>query len=149
LTDDAPLDDPASRRALIATILREQGAASQGALAQALKKRGVRASQPVLSRDLRALGAVKRDGAYSLTAEEVRVTPLAALRPLLRSVRAAGPHMVIIACEPGAASSLARALEAEALDGVAGTLAGDDTIFVAVSSPAAAKRVQQHVAALL
>ncbi len=138
----------AARRSLIAHLLRESGAASQAELAYALKKRGVRASQPVLSRDLRALGAVKKDGAYRL-AEEQRVTPLAALRPLLRSVRLAGPHMVIVACEPGSASSLARALEAAALDGIAGTLAGDDTIFVAVASSAAARRVQQHVAALL
>lgn len=143
-----PLETPVARRALLADILREAGAATQAELAQALKRRGVRASQPVLSRDLRALGAVKRDGSYRM-AEEQRVTPLAALRPLLRSVRLAGPHMVIVNCEPGSASSLARALEAENLDSIAGTLAGDDTIFIAVPSVAAAKRVQQHVAALL
>lgn len=142
------MDPVASRRSLIADLLRQSGASSQGALAFALRKRGVRVSQPVLSRDLAALGAVKQDGVYRLAAEQ-RVTPLAALRPLLRGVQRAGPHLVVVACEPGSASSLARALEAEAIEGVVGTLAGDDTIFVAVAAAAAARRVQQHVAGLL
>ena len=138
----------AARRALLRQLLEDGGAATQAELLAALAKLGVQASQPVLSRDLRALGAVKSGGAYALPAE-ARVTPLDALRPLLRACRAAGPHLVVVHCEPGAASSLARALEAEALDGVAGTIAGDDTIFVAVASLQAGRQVQRRIRALL
>lgn len=141
------LETPAARRTLLATLLRESGAASQAELGAALRRRGVRASQPVLSRDLRALGAVKKDGAYRLAGEE-RVTPLDSLRPLLRSVREAG-NLVVILAEPGAASAIARALEAEQIEGVAGTLAGDDTVFVAVAHRRGARAVRERVAALL
>lgn len=142
------METPSARRQLLAELLREAGAANQAELQAALKKRGVRASQPVLSRDLRALGAVKRDGAYRLE-EEQRVTPLDSLRPLLRGMREAGPNLLILACEPGAANAIARALEAEAIPGVAGTLAGDDTVFVAVGQRKAARAVRERVGALL
>lgn len=142
------MDTPAARRALLANILRESGAATQAELALALKRRGVRTSQPVLSRDLRALGAVKQDGAYHL-ADAQRVTPLDSLRPLLRGLRDAGPNLLIIACEPGSASAIARALEAEAIPGMAGTLAGDDTIFIAVEQRKAARAIRDRVGALL
>ena len=122
--------------------------ATQAELLAALEHRGVSASQPVLSRDLRALGAVKAAGAYSLPAEE-RVTPLDDLCALLRGVDTAGPHMIVIHCEPGAAGSLARALEAESLAGVAGTIAGDDTIFVALTSHEGGRAVQRRVRSLL
>lgn len=138
----------AARRALLQQLLEAGTASTQAELLLALERRGVSASQPVLSRDLRALGAVKAAGAYSLP-PEARVTPLDALRPLLRGCRAAGSHMMVIRCEPGAASSLARALEAEGLDGIAGTIAGDDTIFVAVSSKETGRRVQRRIQSLL
>jgi transcriptional regulator of arginine metabolism len=138
----------AARRTLLRLLLEQGTASTQEELLLALERRGVHASQPVLSRDLRALGAVKAAGAYSLPAEP-RVTPLDALRPLLRGCRASGTHLIVVHCEPGAASSLARALEAEHLDGIAGTIAGDDTIFVAVSSKEAGRRVQRRIQSLL
>lgn len=138
----------AARRALLQQLLEAGDAATQAELRAALSRHGVEVSQPVLSRDLRALGAVKAGGAYALPAE-ARVTPLDALRPLLRGCRAAGPHLVAIRCEPGAASSVARALEAEGQDGIAGTIAGDDTIFVAVSAKEAGRRVQRRIRSLL
>lgn len=138
----------AARRALLRELLEGGEASTQAELMLALERRGVATSQPVLSRDLRALGAVKAAGAYSLPAE-ARVTPLDALRPLLRGCRSAGTHLMVVLCEPGAANSLARALEFEHLDGIAGTIAGDDTIFVAVSSKEAGRRVQRRILSLL
>jgi len=138
---------PATRRALIRELLLDGAAATQDELRQALRKRSIRVSQPVLSRDLQALGAIKQNGAYALAATE-RVTPLDSLRPLLRSVREAG-NLVVILSEPGSASAIARALEAEQIDGVAGTLAGDDTVFVAVAHRKCARAVRERVAALL
>lgn len=136
------------RRSVLREVLLAGAAASQKDLLRKLAQRGLRATQPVLSRDLRQLGAVKRDGAYVLLAEE-RITPLAALRILLRGASAAGPHLVVVRCEAGAASAVARALEAEGLPGVAGTVAGDDTVFVAVRSQAAAAGVRKRIASLI
>ena len=56
---------------------------------------------------------------------------------------------MLVRCEPGAASAVARAVEAEGFDGVAGTIAGDDTVLVAVESAADAERVRAAVDDLL
>jgi len=135
------------RRAAIRALLLESPVRNQLELREKLRKRGHAASQPVLSRDLRALGVAKRGGSYQVLENE-RVTPLTALRSLLRG-SAPAAAFVMVDCEPGAASAIARALEAEDLQGVVGTLAGDDTVLVAVASAAAGDRVRKRVTDLL
>lgn len=136
------------RREAIRDLLQERPVASQEELLALLAERGIHSTQPVLSRDLRALGAVKKEGRYVLLEPE-RVTPLEALQSLLRGAAAAGPHLAVVRCEPGAASAVARALEAEELAGVVGTVAGDDTIFVAVEHRAAGRAVIERIRSLL
>jgi transcriptional regulator of arginine metabolism len=101
----------------------------------------------MLSRDLRALGVAKRAGAYELVVEE-RVTPLEGLAALLRGARPAGEHLVCVFSEPGAASAVARALEAESLPGLVGTVAGDDTVLAAMESDAAGSSLIARVLSL-
>ena len=136
------------RRDLIRDVLLAERVGSQEELLTHLSDRGVPSTQPVLSRDLRALGAVKREGAYVLLERE-RITPLENLQSLLRSAEAAGPNLVVVRCEPGAASAVARALEAEEPAGVLGTVAGDDTIFIAVQARVAGQSVLRRVRELL
>lgn len=137
-----------ARRDLIRDALLSERIESQERLLQFLQERGVPSTQPVLSRDLRALGAVKREGAYVILEPE-RVTPLESLRSLLRSAEAAGPNLVVVRCEPGAASAVARALEAEEPTGVVGTVAGDDTILIAVQTRTAGQALLRRVRRLL
>lgn len=138
----------AARQDAIRRLLAAEEFRSQEELRRRLAREGFPVSQPVLSRDLRALPAAKRDGVYVLL-ESDRVTPLAAIHALLRDVAPAGPHLVVIRCEPGAASAIARALEAEEPPGLVGTVAGDDTILAAVSGRAAGRRLVQRVRDLL
>lgn len=133
---------------MIRKILADQPLGSQEELLQVLAERGVRTTQPVLSRDLRAMQVAKRAGLYQLVEDE-RITPLTSLRSLLRSTCPAGDHMVVVRTEPGAASAVARALEAEEIDGLLGTVAGDDTVFAAVADVQVSGSVQQRVAELL
>jgi transcriptional regulator of arginine metabolism len=135
------------RREANRELLQAEELSSQQELIARLARRGFRTSQPMLSRDLRALSVAKQDGVYRLHEEE-RVTPLAALASLLRSV---GPvqHLLLVRCEPGAASAVARALEAEAHDGLVGTVAGDDTVLVASAGSAAQQRVRRRIQSLL
>lgn len=136
-----------ARRAAIVEILEAAPIHSQEELLERLAKRGFSASQPVLSRDLRALEVAKRGGVYQIVREE-RVTPLEQLATLLRGVDPVAKFL-LVTCEPGAASAVARALESEELDGLVGTIAGDDTVLVAVESESAAKRVRTHIRSLL
>jgi transcriptional regulator of arginine metabolism len=135
------------RRAAVRRLVLENSIQSQAELRARLKAAGFRASQPVLSRDLRLLRVAKEAGIYQIREPE-RVTPLSALKSLLRAVEAAR-EFLLLRCEPGAASAVARALEAEALDGVVGTVAGDDTVLVALASKVAAQRLKKRVAALV
>jgi transcriptional regulator of arginine metabolism len=135
------------RRAAVRRLVLENALHSQAELRAKLRAAGFRASQPVLSRDLRLLRVAKEAGVYRIREPE-RVTPLSALRSLLRSSEPAR-ELVLLRCEPGAASAVARALEAEAIEGVVGTVAGDDTVLVALDSKAAAQRVKKRVAQLV
>lgn len=137
-----------SRRETIRRILAGRRLSSQEELLQALAEHGVQTTQPVLSRDLRALKAAKRGGVYQLLESE-QVTPLESLRSLLRSCARAGPNLVIVRCEPGAASAVARALESERMAGLVGTVAGDDTVFAAIETEEAGDRVRARVERLL
>lgn len=141
------MTETARRRTEILLLLSGGEIRSQTELRDALRRRGHLASQPALSRDLRALRVAKHDGAYRVL-EEDRVTPLTGLRSLLRGVSPV-THFRLISSEPGAASAVARALEAEEMDGVVGTVAGDDAVLVALSSAAAAGRVDHLVHSLL
>ena len=134
------------RRATIRRLVLENSISSQAELRAKLKNEGYRASQPVLSRDLRLLRVAKEAGVYQLRESE-RVTPLTALKSLLRSVDTAR-EFLLVRCEPGAASAVARALESEELPGLSGTVAGDDTVLVALHSRAALQRVRRRVAVL-
>ncbi|HEX6883469.1 MAG TPA: hypothetical protein VF530_08820 [Planctomycetota bacterium] len=136
-----------ARRAAIRRLVLENALRSQGELRARLKAAGFRASQPVLSRDLRLLRVAKEAGVYRLLEPE-RVTPLSALRSLLRSCEPAR-ELLLLRCEPGAASAVARALEAEEIEGAVGTVAGDDTVLVALDSKAAAQRVKKRVTQLV
>ena len=135
------------RRAALRAILAEGEVKSQAELMLRLEELGIPASQPVVSRDLRKLKAAKRDGTYHVHDDE-RVTPLTALRSLLRGESSA-PHLALVRCEAGAAHAVARALEAEKIEGVVGTIAGDDTVLVVVTSPTVARRVRRRIADLL
>ena len=135
------------RRAVIKELVLNESISSQEELGSRLKKRGFAASQPALSRDLRALKVAKQDGVYRVT-EDLNVTPLTALKSLLRGVEPVS-HLVMVHCEPGAASAVARALEAEEIHGLVGSVAGDDTVLVGVASEAAERRVKRCVADLL
>lgn len=135
------------RRAAIRELLLEAPVRNQEELLEKLERRGLGASQPVLSRDLRALNVAKLGGSYQIVEEE-RVTPLEQLKSLLRSVDPVS-RFLLVSCEPGAASAVARALDSEELEGLVGTLAGDDTVLVAVKTHAAAQRVRRRIQELL
>lgn len=143
-----PFSTTQARRATIRQILAEQAVHSQAELLGELEAAGCHTTQPVLSRDLRALQAAKQGGVYQLLEGE-RITPLETLRSLLRDVRSAGHNLVVVICEPGAASAVARAIEAEESEGLVGTVAGDDTVFAAVTGENFGENLRERVLALL
>ena len=91
-----------------------------------LERSGVPATQSSVSRDLEELGVVKHHGHYTLP----RMNGAAA-RGLL-SLDHAGDSLVIARTIPGLASAVAVEIDAAAMPEIVGTIAGEDTIFIAV-----------------
>ena len=126
------------RQGAILRLVNEHKLATQSELAEALQSEGFDAVQATVSRDIAQLGLVKvraEDGrlVYALpgAADLDRLSELAsALRRSALALVATG-NLLVIQTPPGHAQALARALDAAALGDVAGTVAGDDTIFVA------------------
>lgn len=140
------------RRRDLMRILQEGRAPSQQAIVERLRALGHDVTQATVSRDLKELGAVKlRSGGalvYRLP-DQVPRSPGGDLlaRGLRRTldefavdVRPAG-SLVVIATAPGHAAAVARAIDLAPPEGVVGTVAGDDTIFVATPDPATAQRL--------
>lgn len=128
------------RRAAIRDLLAHGPAATQAFLVRALEDRGFVATQSSVSRDLRELGAVKTAGGYELpTAASADESQVAAVADLLRGVTPAGSNLLVIHTGTGAAQRVALALDRSGWPGMVGTIAGDDTIFVATESAHAQK----------
>ncbi|HEY6106463.1 MAG TPA: arginine repressor, partial [Anaeromyxobacteraceae bacterium] len=125
---------PERRRQAVARLLRRGRIGTQEALLSALRREGFRATQATLSRDLARLGARRvlrpEGGAVYELSEEGADAGLSALRGLALSVTA-NVSLVVVRTRPGSAPAVARAVDLMRLDGVLGTIAGDDTIFVA------------------
>ncbi len=137
-----------ARRQTIRHLLESVEVASQAQLLSLLAENGHQTTQPALSRDLRSLNVAKRGGTYQLLPTE-QVTPLSRLQVLLRHARRVGDNMVVISCEPGAASAIARGLEGDSPEGLVGTVAGDDTVFCALEDGEACDRLAAYILSYL
>ncbi len=140
------------RRQAVARLLRQGRIGTQEALLSALRREGFRATQATLSRDLARLGARRvrhpEGGAVYELAEDGADAGLGALRGLVLSVTTNG-SMVVVRTRPGSAPAVARAVDLARPDGVLGTIAGDDTIFVAPSRERGARPLAARLGSLL
>ena len=138
-------------------LVRSGTVRSQAQFQQLLRKRGIVVAQPTLSRDLRELGLAKTPLGYLVPPSADRqFAPSAlreeklrrALRGFALSVVPAG-SLVVIKTPPASAHPVARALDEAELAAVVGTIAGDDTVFVATPSERAARALARRLTASL
>jgi len=124
---------PHRRREAVARILRRRPIGTQEELLLALGRAGYQVTQATLSRDLTRLGArwasAPGGGRYELPEEERR-DGVPALRGLVSQVAWNG-SLVVVRTHPGSAPAVARAIDLAHLPEALGTIAGDDTVFVA------------------
>jgi transcriptional regulator of arginine metabolism len=140
------------RQGQILKLIAGAAVANQDELRRRLVHLGLRVTQATLSRDLRELKLVKSAKGYQLPAamdEAAVLPPLArALREFLLDLRPA-QNLLVLKTPPGGAQPLAAAVDTERWKEVAGTLAGDDTVLVVATSPAARAAIQKRMEALL
>lgn len=114
----------------ILELVRVRNITRQDEIVSLLTELGFGVTQASVSRDLDELGIVKVDGLYTLPALDKRKAKLG-----VRSVEAAGDVLIVVKSEPGFASAAATQIDSAGMGEVVGTIAGDDTIFVAVRKP--------------
>jgi len=143
-----------ARQQVVLAILQAERVTSQGELVERLRARGIAATQSSVSRDLRDLGVGWIGGRYALPAEREErgergdrgLDPgLAEVAHFLRGAKPAGPHLTAVFTMAGAAQAVAIALDRAGWPELVGTMAGDDTIFVATASAADQKRLVRRL----
>jgi transcriptional regulator of arginine metabolism len=139
------------RQSQILEVVDRQPVASQEALRQELRGRGIDATQATISRDLKELGLVKRagDGAYVRPGTE-RGSPAIseqlrrAVANLLRGMERVD-SLLVVRTDRGQAQGLAEWIDRAHLDEVAGTIGGDDTILLVCRGGAAAETLEKKL----
>jgi transcriptional regulator of arginine metabolism len=139
------------RRQAILRIVAVDRVETQEDLAAALERMGFSTSQASVSRDIAALGLVKAGGRYvrpsgggAAAEDPARST----LRQNVLEARPAGDHLLVLITPPGGANPAAIALERQGWPEVVGTIAGDDTVFVAVRDAAGSRSLRKRLRAL-
>ena len=127
----------AKRQTAIVELVNRGSVHTQEEIAAALSRRGMRATQATISRDIQELGLVRSGGGYR--------SSTALVSELVLSIELVEP-MAVIKTPPGTANMVARRIDEAALPGVAGTVAGDDTIIAVLRSPGAARQLKELLA---
>jgi len=145
------------RQQAIARAIAAGSVTSQPQLVAALRKVGIRATQATVSRDLDEMGAVKVRTADGETAYAIpefapdRIAPMDQLRRVLgewvAEVHVSAP-IVVIRTPPGCAHVVASALDRSRLEGLIGTVAGDDTVLCVADAKGGAAALASVLAGL-
>ena len=139
--------DRRKRHLKILELISTRAIQTQEELADALAAEGWEVTQSSVSRDITALRLVKVEGAYRRRLRGV--TPVnpdeRRIADGVLSFERAGESLVVLHTPPGEANRVAVAIDRLAWRDVVGTIAGDDTIFLAVSDAAAQQRVLREV----
>ena len=145
---------PRYRQERIAEVLAREEVRSQTDLARRLRAAGIRVSQATLSRDLQEMGVIRGPAGYSLpgtsqdAASPSGQPPERILREFVRSVAAAG-SLAVVKTDPGHAHTLGVAIDQARWAEVVGTVAGDDTVFVAAGNEPSAGKIVQRIRAIV
>ena len=144
----------AQRHERITRLVQNQAVYSQQELQDLLRKAGVEVTQATLSRDLTAMGVLKGPNGYVLPGSPASVAAVPGdsaeallQRTLRREMRGidVGGNIVVIRTDVGHASVLAVELDRVRPDEVLGTIAGDDTIFLATRGNMAAAKLARRL----
>jgi transcriptional regulator of arginine metabolism len=141
------------RHKAILDVIRAGDIGSQEDLILGLKARRIDVSQSTLSRDIQELRLAKTGGVYTVVDSEPAVKPSdesfrRVIREFLVDV-AVAKNIVVVKTGSGHASTVSQALDDASWPEAIGTIAGDNTVFIAVRSDRDAKKLEQRIRELL
>lgn len=146
-----------ARQNLILEIIKDNDIETQEDLAEALVEVGIEVTQATVSRDIKELNLIKvqtENGRYKYAAstgdnvvKNVSVM-IRMFKASVRSIKTAG-NIVVIKTLSGSANVAAEAVDNLDLEGLVGTLAGDNTVFIAAASGQVAERICENLNELI
>ena len=145
------------RQKKILEIINRENIETQNQLIEALAKQGVKSTRATLSRDIRDMHLVKEmtaDGGYRYTAasregvfdHDVRLKKI--FRESVVDYDVA-QNLIVIKTLPGLADAACSTLDSMRIPNLVGSIAGDDTAFVAMKDNLAAERLLEEIEDLL
>jgi transcriptional regulator of arginine metabolism len=136
------------RQKAIVDLIRTQEITSQEQLLEELLARKIDVSQSTLSRDIQELGLAKSGGVYTVMGSE---PPRSSDESIRRTIReflsdvAVAQNIVVLKTGPGHASTVSRAVDEAGWEEIVGSLAGDDTIFLAARNVKESRQVADRL----
>lgn len=133
------------RHELILEIISEQAVGTQELLIELLAEHGIKATQATLSRDIQQLNLVKQrdeNGEFRYALPAAAAEEKSLFEEAVISVDYA-MNTIVLKCRAGMAQGTCAAIDSVNHQGVVGTIAGDDTIFILVRSEADAKKLSK------
>jgi len=129
------------RQDALIELLRVDKISSQGELVAKLTVLGFNVTQASVSRDLVELGIAKLNGQYTIP----RIADPAGVFGTVR-FDSAGDSLIVGKCASGLASAITVRIDRTAIPKIVGTIAGDDTIFIAVKNSESQEAVLAELA---
>jgi transcriptional regulator of arginine metabolism len=132
----------------ILELISTRAIRTQEELAEALSAEGWDVTQSSVSRDIKALRLVKTGGAYRRQTSGAEQSPDPDRRRVAEDVigvETAGDSLIVLHTPPGEASAVGLALDRMAWGDIVGTIAGDDTIFIAAKDVTAQRRLVREL----
>ena len=145
------------RQSQILDLIAEQDIETQNQMMEALLARGIRSTQATLSRDIKELRLVKELAPgggyrYAVPVREESQDYNARLRKIFRECVVSydtAQNLVVIHTLPGLANAAASAMDNMEIPHLVGTLAGDDTVFMAMRNTANAEEFCREIGEML
>jgi transcriptional regulator of arginine metabolism len=141
------------RHKAILDVIRSAEIASQEELMQGLKARRIDVSQSTLSRDIQELRLAKSGGVYTvMDSESMPRAPDESFRRIIREFLvdvAVASNIVVVKTGPGHASTVSQALDDAGWPEAIGTIAGENTIFIAARSEKDGRKLERRIRELL
>ena len=131
-----------SRQEKILEVIGARRIATQQELTDELRRRGIESTQSSISRDIVELGLIKVNGYYAAP------RPAIVEGGLIIDVNTAGDNLLVIRTEIGQASPVAIAIDRANIEEIVGTVAGDDTILIAVKNEAMQRAAMKKIVKL-
>ncbi len=142
-----------SRQNVILEVIAEQDIETQNQLMEALQARGIKSTQATISRDIKELRLVKElssSGHYryvSVVSEEIEGKDQRLQNIFRESVTSCefAQNIVVLKTLPGLASAACSALDGMDIKDLVGTIAGDDTAFLAMRDTISAEQICREI----